>query len=89
MRVRCPILMNIQASPSPYTSTRRLFLLCGKPSKVSRLTTTTCCITSDSILLDFIQEHPQLLPADNAMDFLSDDGGESYNRCHCSYVLLH
>ncbi|KAG8217538.1 glycolipid 2-alpha-mannosyltransferase-domain-containing protein [Butyriboletus roseoflavus] len=30
----------------------------------------------------FINENPGLVPADNAMTFLSDDGGESYNRCH-------
>ncbi|KAF8447942.1 glycosyltransferase family 15 protein [Boletus edulis BED1] len=30
----------------------------------------------------FIKENPGLIPVDNAMAFLSDDGGESYNRCH-------
>jgi len=30
----------------------------------------------------FINENPDLVPTDNAMDFISDDGGESYNRCH-------
>ncbi|KIJ44082.1 glycosyltransferase family 15 protein [Sphaerobolus stellatus SS14] len=30
----------------------------------------------------FIKEHPEYLPADNAMGFLSEDGGETYNRCH-------
>lgn len=32
---------------------------------------------------EFISENPQYLPEDNAMQFLSDDGGETYNRCHC------
>ncbi|KAJ9104260.1 Glycolipid 2-alpha-mannosyltransferase 1 [Naganishia cerealis] len=31
---------------------------------------------------DFIKANPQYLAEDNAMDFLSDDGGETYNRCH-------
>ncbi|KAI0054090.1 glycosyltransferase family 15 protein [Auriscalpium vulgare] len=31
---------------------------------------------------DFIKENPDLVPADNAMGFLSDDHGETYNRCH-------
>ncbi|KAJ9104391.1 hypothetical protein QFC20_004527 [Naganishia adeliensis] len=31
---------------------------------------------------EFIKENPQYIPEDNAMQFLSDDGGESYNRCH-------
>ncbi|KAA1471154.1 glycosyltransferase family 15 protein [Dentipellis sp. KUC8613] len=31
---------------------------------------------------DFIKQNPELIPADNGMGFLSDDGGETYNRCH-------
>jgi len=31
---------------------------------------------------EFIKENPELIPEDNAMAFISDDGGESYNRCH-------
>ncbi|KAG8737510.1 alpha 1,2-mannosyltransferase 2.4.1 [Ceratobasidium sp. 414] len=31
---------------------------------------------------EFIQKYPELVPEDNAMAFLSDDGGESYNNCH-------
>lgn len=30
----------------------------------------------------FIEEYPEYVAEDNAMAFLSDDGGESYNRCH-------
>ncbi|KIK96800.1 glycosyltransferase family 15 protein [Paxillus rubicundulus Ve08.2h10] len=30
----------------------------------------------------FIKSNPDFVPADNAMAFLSDDKGESYNRCH-------
>ncbi|KAL7005165.1 hypothetical protein EMMF5_005274 [Cystobasidiomycetes sp. EMM_F5] len=30
----------------------------------------------------FIKEYPHHVPAKNAMAFLSEDGGESYNRCH-------
>ncbi|KAK9897839.1 glycosyltransferase family 15 protein [Cystobasidium minutum MCA 4210] len=30
----------------------------------------------------FMKEYPQHIPAQNAMPFLSDDGGETYNRCH-------
>lgn len=35
--------------------------------------------------LEFIDTNPGLVSPDNAMAFLSDDGGESYNRCHCAY----
>ncbi|TCD71889.1 alpha 1,2-mannosyltransferase 2.4.1 [Steccherinum ochraceum] len=31
---------------------------------------------------EFIKENPELVSPDNAMDFLSDDHGETYNRCH-------
>lgn len=30
----------------------------------------------------FIEKYPNLVSPDNAMAFLSDDGGETYNRCH-------
>jgi len=30
----------------------------------------------------FMNSNPELVPKGNAMAFLSDDGGESYNRCH-------
>ncbi|KAF8964698.1 glycosyltransferase family 15 protein [Flammula alnicola] len=31
---------------------------------------------------EFIKANPDLISPDNAMQFLSDDGGETYNRCH-------
>ncbi|KZT08704.1 glycosyltransferase family 15 protein [Laetiporus sulphureus 93-53] len=31
---------------------------------------------------EFTQQHPEYLPEGNAMAFISDDGGESYNNCH-------
>ncbi|KAJ7185410.1 glycosyltransferase family 15 protein [Mycena filopes] len=30
----------------------------------------------------FIAKHPQYVAENNAMDYLSDDGGETYNLCH-------
>jgi hypothetical protein len=33
---------------------------------------------------DFITEHPQYVAPNNAMNFLSDNGGASYNLCHCT-----
>ena len=32
---------------------------------------------------NFLAENPGLTPEDNAMNFISDDGGETYNKCHC------
>ncbi|KIM28834.1 glycosyltransferase family 15 protein [Serendipita vermifera MAFF 305830] len=31
---------------------------------------------------EFIRQNPQYLPRDNAMSFISDDGGKTYNLCH-------
>lgn len=30
----------------------------------------------------FMREHPEHMAEDNSMDFLSDDGGDTYNKCH-------
>ncbi|KAJ5218631.1 uncharacterized protein N7498_000730 [Penicillium cinerascens] len=30
----------------------------------------------------FMSNHPEHIPKGNAMDFISEDGGESYNKCH-------
>ncbi|CAG8446229.1 13565_t:CDS:2 [Acaulospora morrowiae] len=30
----------------------------------------------------FVEEHPQYVSKDNIMDFISDDGGKTYNLCH-------
>jgi len=31
---------------------------------------------------EFMHEHPEYMPKDNALAFVSDDNGENYNRCH-------
>jgi alpha 1,2-mannosyltransferase len=31
--------------------------------------------------------HPDLISPDNALPFLSDDGGVTYNRCHCELLF--
>jgi hypothetical protein len=33
---------------------------------------------------DFITENPQYVAPNNAMNFLSDNGGTNYNLCHCT-----
>ncbi|KAI0030491.1 glycosyl transferase [Vararia minispora EC-137] len=35
-----------------------------------------------STVREFIQKHPEHIAEDNALDFLSDDGGKTYNLCH-------
>jgi alpha 1,2-mannosyltransferase len=37
----------------------------------------------------FMREYPQHIAEDNSMEFLSDDQGETYNKCHfVSRILL-
>ena len=33
---------------------------------------------------DFVAEHPEYVVPNNAMNFLSDNGGTDYNLCHCT-----
>ena len=35
---------------------------------------------------EFMREHPETVARDNAMGYMSDDGGNSYNLCHCAYA---
>jgi len=32
-----------------------------------------------------MEQNPDLIAPDNGMGFLSDDGGITYNRCHCTF----
>jgi alpha 1,2-mannosyltransferase len=34
---------------------------------------------------EFMEQNPDLIAPNNGMDFLSDDGGVTYNRCHCTF----
>lgn len=38
--------------------------------------------------LEFAQENPQYIAANNSMDFLSNNGGQTYNLCHCESRAL-
>ena len=37
---------------------------------------------------DFIEKNPHYPAKDNSMGFLSNDGGRSYNLCHCKCTYL-
>ena len=39
------------------------------------------------LCVDFTRQYPEMVHPDNALGFLSDDDGESYNRCHCACYL--
>jgi alpha 1,2-mannosyltransferase len=34
-----------------------------------------------------LKSHPDYLAESNAMGFISDNGGEEYNLCHCEYPI--
>ena len=36
-----------------------------------------------STVREFMTLHPEHVNGNNAMDFISDDGGATYNMCHC------
>ncbi|TBU28403.1 glycosyltransferase family 15 protein [Dichomitus squalens] len=40
-----------------------------------------CCSTAGRVT-EFTTTYPQYIAPNNAMDFLTDDGGETYNMCH-------
>lgn len=42
------------------------------------------CSTARTDTTEFIDLYPEHISEDNAMAFLSDDGGETYNKCHCT-----
>ena len=37
---------------------------------------------------EFIKAHPEYVAKNNAMGYMSDDGGNSYNLCHCAYACF-
>ncbi len=37
---------------------------------------------------EFMKANPELMPKDNALDWVSDDKGETYNRCHFVISLV-
>src|SRR5579863_3923695 len=79
----------IQGSPSRCTSSDGRSSRYGPLSKARPITRRTACLGSclPSPFLqhvDFIREHPEYVAQNNAMGFLSDDGGVDYNLCHCT-----
>lgn len=76
---------HLQGSLCHCSNTRKQSQLCGMPRKVYF----HCDWEFDTIFhhaLEFIKENPQYLPSGNSMGFLSDNGGETYNRCHCTPI---
>ncbi len=38
--------------------------------------------------LEFMEHHPQYIADGNSMGFLSDDGGDKFNLCHCKILIF-
>ena len=51
-----------------------------------------CCHASVRYFIgvgaEFMAENPQYVSPNNSMDFLSDNGGETYNLCHCRWSVF-
>ena len=59
---------------------------CGRRSKVRLIL--YCQIRAkiplDVIfLVEYTRAHPETVNPDNALGFISDNGGDNYNLCHC------
>lgn len=62
--------------PTLWKTTKRTFLPPGEMRNTDKTKT------------EFMSDHPELVHDNNAMNFLSADGGETYNRCHCTFDRL-
>jgi len=91
----CPLRYTVQldwtqGSPSRCTSfnvrSSRYGRLCYVNRPLARLFLTEHADLRPPSLADFIAEHPEYLAPNNAMNFLSDNGGVNYNLCHCTSV---
>lgn len=44
--------------------------------------------TVTELLSEFTRENPDFVHPNNAMGYISDNGGESYNLCHCTFSFF-
>lgn len=73
------------ASPLQFGSIEVPWRHCGPLLRVREL---DVLMIVSNMLIDFMAEHPEHVDPNNALQFLSDDGGETYNLCHCMYCLI-
>jgi alpha 1,2-mannosyltransferase len=66
----------IETIPSLWASVRGEQGSCGSTGRTR---------TRANAWAEFMELHPEHLAEDNAMAFLSDDGGLTYNKCHCEW----
>ena|ERR1700722_1593510 len=76
----------MKASRSRCMSTKAQYLPYGNRLKVTRSIFLLSVLTR-ALVLEFIAANPELVDPDNAMAFLSDDNGETYNKCHCKLLV--
>jgi alpha 1,2-mannosyltransferase len=67
----------IETIPSLWASVRGEQDPCGLTIQIRRRA---------NALAEFMELHPEHLAEDNEMAFLSDDGGLTYNKCHCEWA---
>lgn len=61
----------------------------GKSSCTPPLASNEC--VNDVLLKDFVRQNPHYVVKDNALGFITDNGGDTYNLCHCELfkVLIY
>jgi len=47
----------------------------------------TCILLPLLTIIEFVDTNPELISSDNAINFISDDGGVTYNSCHCKHIF--
>jgi hypothetical protein len=74
-----------QDSPLRYTNTKRPSQHFGPSSRVRSISPIEGWHSLTVPMVDFIAAHPQYIAHDNALGFLTDNGGDTYNLCHCEF----
>jgi hypothetical protein len=44
-------------------------------------------VSKQPATIEFVAEHSEFVSPNSAMNFLSDNGGDRYNLCHCAFSL--
>lgn len=85
----CSCKIRTRSTDLPFLSmnTKRPSLRFGRPPEVQFYSSLRP--SADVFVLEFIKAHPEYLAEDNAMNFISDDGGHNYNLCHCKSLVLY
>jgi len=72
---------------TPPEEPRSIDLLWPTVKGASTLPSPSTCAFTSALRTEFIAQHPQYIVPDNAMNSLSDSGGDDYNCLSASFLL--